>query len=97
MEEKRMQHAKAFVAGALLLSLSACSSIPGFRPVADQARQEAAQAADDAIEFTLWKLCYGYSVGSIKRAFMRTQEEADLYNALCAMNGELAPTPSREP
>lgn len=88
-----MRHA-AVLTVALLLA--ACSVLPGVQPVADQTRIQAEGAMDDLVDFNIWQLCYGFSVGSIRREFGINPERAALYYALCSTPGPVV-TPLREP
>lgn len=43
----------------------------------------AASVNDEAVQLSIDGLCRGYSVGSISRRFMRSQEDWETWNRLC--------------
>ena len=67
----------------LLGSLTAC----GFTSFGDTVRQgvaeEGAQAYDEGLANAVWFMCNAASVGSIKRRYGRTKEDAAAYKAIC--------------
>lgn len=72
--------------GVLVLALSLLSGC-GFTSQGDAARaavkQYGAQAMDEALVNNEWFMCYGASIGSIKRRYGASTELAAAYNAMC--------------
>lgn len=67
--------ASTTLALTLALSVSACS-------ILDSIAEKGAEANDESIKISLFALCQGASVGSIKRQF-NTAELVKIYNELC--------------
>ena len=63
------------------LAASACSML-------DDIAGKGAEANDEAIRVSLFTLCQGASVGSVKRQF-NTPEMTELYNKLCKKPDEV--------
>lgn len=55
--------------------------------IMDASVDKAASANDKAIDSAIFGLCYGFSVGSIKRKF-NTPQLIKLYNDLCDLNDD---------
>ncbi len=62
------------------LLLSGCSNLDAPRQAA---MIKGAEAADRALIYAEWELCYAATVGSIKRRYGRTLERANTYQDLC--------------
>ena len=50
--------------------------------------EKGAEVMDAGVSNCVWSLCNGFSVGSIKRAFGSPPELAEVYHALCLMQGQ---------
>lgn len=63
----------------LTILLSSCAE---FQAVKSGIASHGSEAADQAVDVSIWSLCEASTVGSIKRRF-KTVEERDAYNAMC--------------
>lgn len=63
------------------LLLAGCGLTPQGDLVRDVVRERGAQAYDEGLANSLWFMCSGASVGSIRRTF---GQKMDAYNALCS-------------
>lgn len=70
-------------ASAIALALGGC----GFTGTGDSVRQgvatKGAQAYDEGLANAEWFICQAASVGSVKRRYGKTQQDAAAYQALC--------------
>jgi len=70
-------------ASAIALALGGC----GFTGTGDSVRQgvatKGAQAYDEGLANSVWFICNAASIGSVKRRWGRTQEDANAYKAIC--------------
>jgi len=62
--------------------LSGCTSQQ--KAYVGAAAVHAADAADSHLDYTLWQLCNGQSIGAIRRAFGGSPDMAKHYSGLCA-------------
>lgn len=76
------------VLACLSVTLGAC----GFTGFGDTARDavtvKGAQAMDEGLANAEWFMCNAASIGSIKRRYGKTAEQAAAYNAICGLTGE---------
>ncbi len=67
----------------LFLAMGGC----GLTPQGDYARStvatKGAEIMDSGLDSAHWFICYGASVGRIKRRYGKSQEMADIYWGLC--------------
>ena len=70
------------VALVVIFLLSGCTSQQ--KVYAGAAAVKAADAADSHLDYTLWQLCNGQSIGAIRRAFGQSPDMAKHYSGLCA-------------
>ncbi len=68
------------IALALLLALGACSSFSAGKTAV---AVKGAEVADELLLTAEWTLCYAATVGSIKRRYGMTVEQANLYRQFC--------------
>lgn len=64
----------------IVLALSGCAEFTAGKAAA---LNTAASVNDEAVQLSIDGLCSGYSVGSIQRRFMRSQEDWETWNQLC--------------
>ena len=82
---KLKSHYPLLVAALLVLTisvLSGCAEVAAFR---SGVATHGSDAADQALETTLWALCNASPVGAINRRF-KTQDEIEAYQRLCLNN-----------
>jgi len=72
---------RALLALLLALGLVGCGFTPHGDLARDVIREKGAQAYDEGLANSLWFICHGASVGSIRRTFGKNM---DAYNALCS-------------
>jgi len=80
-----MSYTKA-IFPAMLLCIFLTATITGCSGIAIQKAQA---AYDKSLDNSVWWLCNGASVGSIRRKFGGTANSADLYKRLCSANGDV--------
>ena len=79
----------------LLLLLSGCS-MTGVETVTEIIATKGAAVHDKALNDAEWFLCYGASVGSVRRRYGSTEDGAATYRKLCAKGaGEVIEAPAK--
>lgn len=74
----------AIAATVVLPLLSGCGFTPQGDLARDVIREKGAQAYDEGLDNSLWFVCNAASVGSVRRRFGGSADQAAAYNALCA-------------
>jgi hypothetical protein len=82
----------------LALFLGGCEYIPGGDLIKTALQVRGAKIADEVLEDARWVTCNAASVGSIKREYGRTVEDAQIYIAYCNIQDDpeanpIAPVP----
>ena len=70
--------------------LAGCSTSPQMTVATEQATAIGAALNDDILDAAEFTICYGASVGSIRRRF-GDPERSDVWQALCNLKDDFAP------
>ncbi len=81
---------KTILAFSLVLLLGACGFTPQGDFVRQQVSEKGAQAYDEGLANAHWFVCNAASVGSVRRAYGKSETDARLYREFCA-TGEADP------
>ncbi len=73
---------RPIVIAAALLFLAGCVSSTG-NVLKGAVQMRGAMVADEGLASAKWYVCKGATVGSIKREYGRTMEDADTYRRFC--------------
>ncbi len=72
---------KIWIPICLALFLAGCSAQAIL--LKEQAQEEAAKIADQALDIGIWNTCFASSIGAIKRRFGDSPETAEMYARFC--------------